>query len=106
AVRISPTCGVPVGDGQNRTRTSLPVAVEKGAPDAVAEIADIAPILRRAVGCGLVASAHSLPLPSSTAREFTTISHMLTFLLRRPFSSVTINSWRHSNLCSPHHLMR
>jgi hypothetical protein len=23
-----PTCGVPVGDGQKRTRTSLPVAVE------------------------------------------------------------------------------
>ena len=28
---MRPTCGVPVGDGQNRTRTSLPVAVEKGA---------------------------------------------------------------------------
>jgi hypothetical protein len=31
AVRISPTCGVPVGDGQNLTRTSVPVAVENRA---------------------------------------------------------------------------
>ncbi|GGF14657.1 hypothetical protein GCM10011399_05670 [Subtercola lobariae] len=29
-MRMSPTCGVPVGDGQNLTRTSAPVAVEKG----------------------------------------------------------------------------
>src|SRR6187431_1078119 len=31
AVRIRPTCGVPVGEGQNLTRTSVPVAVENGA---------------------------------------------------------------------------
>jgi hypothetical protein len=30
AVRTSPTWGVPVGDGQNRTRTSLPAAVVMG----------------------------------------------------------------------------
>jgi len=29
-----PTCGVPVGDGQKRTRTSLPVAVENWLPEA------------------------------------------------------------------------
>ena len=33
AVRISPTCGVPVGEGQNRTRTSDPVTGVAGVPD-------------------------------------------------------------------------
>jgi hypothetical protein len=40
AVRMSPTCGVPVGDGQKRTRTSLPVAVLNGYA-AAEEVSDI-----------------------------------------------------------------
>jgi hypothetical protein len=41
-VRMSPTCGVPVGDGQKRTRTSLPVAVLNGYA-AAEEVSDIVP---------------------------------------------------------------
>src|ERR1700712_2988513 len=48
AVRTRPTCGVPVGDGQKRTRTSAPVAVEKGSSDIACQLSRGSSARRRA----------------------------------------------------------
>ena len=75
AVRIIPTCGVPVGEGQKRTRTSEPVAVEKGreviARPAYGAATPRAPAARSTADASETTAAAAATRPTATAATST-----------------------------------